>query len=159
MSVVPDGGEKLAALSRALKAAGEKDLERQLDRGVREPLKALVPQLPPSARAVLPKRGGLAEKVAQSKIGVRRYNAGRYPGVRLVASNQYGLARKDRGKVRHPVFADQAKSRDEWVWVDQEITPGWFSDVVEPAREDVNARVSAVIDDVARQIEIEAERG
>lgn len=155
--IIPEGGEKLAALDRALKKAGERGLARELDRSVRRPLQALVPRLPASALAVLPKRGGLAAKIAQSRIGVRRYSTGRYPGVRLVASNAYGLARKDRGKLRHPVFADQSQTRDQWDWVDQEITPGWFSDVVEPQRGRLRAEFEAAIEAVARQITIEVE--
>jgi hypothetical protein len=155
--IIPEGGEKLAALDRALKKASERDLAKQLDKGVRRPLQELIPKLPASALATLPKRGGLAAQIAASKIGVRRYNAGRYPGVRLVARNAYGLARKDRGKLRHPVFADQSQTRDEWTWVDQDIRPGWFSNVTEPERPRLARELEAAIDAVARQIEIEIE--
>lgn len=159
MAVIPDGGEKLAAVSRALKAAGERDLERSLDRRVREPLEALKPLFGPSALRTLPKRGGLAADIARSRVTVRRYSAGRYPGIRLVAANSYGLRRKDQGKVRHPVFADQAQTRDEWAWVDQDVTPGWFSNVTEPARDDIARAVDRALDDVVRLIEIEVQEG
>lgn len=159
MGVVPDGGEKLAALSRALRAAGEKGLDRELDRGVREPLQALIPDLKDAQREVMPKRGGMADRAAAvTKFSVRRRNTGRYPGVRLVASQPGRIRRQDQGRLRHPVFADQSEPRESWEWTTQQIPSGWFTGTTREHGPAVGRSVDQALDHVARQIEIDVGR-
>lgn len=164
MGVVPDGGEKLAALTRACRNAGETGLLRELQAGTRKPLQALIPRIIASAREHLPKRGGFAEEfVRKLRLTVRQRNTGRYPGIRLIASYAGRVKRIDQGRLRHPVFADADEARTEWTWPEtgktQRITPGWFSDPVNEAHPEILRAAEEALQRVARQIEIDIERG
>lgn len=53
--------------------------------------------------------------------------------------------------LRHPVFPDPTKTRDEWIWVDQEIHPFFFAGVA-AATPLVEARMRKVLDDVAADL-------
>lgn len=164
MGVVPDGGEKLAALTRACRQAGEIGLVRELQAGTRKPLLALVPRIIASAREHLPKRGGFAEQfVRELRLTVRQRNTGRYPGIRLIAAYRGRIKRIDQGRLRHPVFADADQARTEWTWPEtgktQRVTPGWFSDPVNAAHPEILRAAEDALRAVARQIEIDIERG
>lgn len=155
LTVVPDGGAKLTALGQALQLTGDKVLERELLKGLRQPLNALRPKVAASARATLPKRGGLAELVAKSPQKVQTRRRGNLH-VALIALNTYNLRRIDRGENRHPVFADaDHETRDQWTWVSQQVQPGWFSDPTGAAVDDVRRALDAAVDAVARQLDID----
>lgn len=159
MGVVPTGGEQFIALSRALNKAGEKGLARVLDEGFRSPLRELIPTLEASQFHVMPKRGGMA-RVARERTGfnVRKVGTGYYPGMRLAAKQRGRIARQDRGVLRHPVFADGDTPRDEWEWVNQPIEPGWFTDPTKAAQAGIRRRSEQVLNDVARQVEVDVSR-
>lgn len=160
MGVVPDGGEKLAALTRACRQAGEIGLVRELQAGTRKPLLALIPRIRESAGRVLPARGGMAAQfLARARFVVRQRNTGRYPGIRLVASYAGRISRLDAGFLRRPVFADPDTPRDQWEWTTQRIEPGWFTDPVTEAHPDILRAAEDALQRVARQIEIDIERG
>lgn len=53
---------------------------------------------------------------------------------------------------RHPVFADQTKTRDKWRWVEQRGQGNYFGRGVYGKRRDMLARLQAAMDDVAKQI-------
>jgi hypothetical protein len=137
------GADQLRRLARQLKEAGDRTLARELNKAIRKAVEPLKAELPDSARDTLPSRGGLAERVAQSKIGISR----RKQGLRLVAKNKYQLKRMDKGSVRHPVFGNTE------VWALQFITPGWFTRRAEEHREAIQDEVVAAMDSVASQIE------
>lgn len=159
MGVVPDGGEKLAALTRACRTAGEKGLLRELQAGTRKPLLALIPKIQASALQRLPARGGMAAQfLARARFVVRQRNTGRYPGIRLIASYRGRISRLDRGFLRHPVFPDPAQTRREWEWITQRIEPGWFTDPVDEAHPEILRAAEEALERVARQIEIDMDR-
>jgi hypothetical protein len=144
------GAEQLAALSRRLKAAGEKGLQRELSKGIARAMEPLKRELPASAGR-LPRRGGLAALVAASKIRTSRRNSGRAVGLRLQAANpNLQLAKLDDGEVRHPVFRRAGRPV---VWVRQPVRPGWFTDPTQAAAPVVRAQVQAAMSAVAAQID------
>lgn len=156
MTVVVEGGEKLAALSRILGDTGEKKLRRELERGVREPVKSLIPIIEAHAVATLPKRGGFATYFAGSlRLRVVRSNKGAYPGIRLVGQYPGRIRRIDAGALRHPVFADPDKDRTAWAWVTQTIEPGFFSKPCEENGPTILEAVEKVMQQVADQVSIE----
>ena len=53
--------------------------------------------------------------------------------------------------LRHPVFADQRKGRNEWTWVNQPVRPFFFRGVA-AATPIVRARMLKVLDDVAADL-------
>lgn len=158
--VVPDGGEKLAALSKALRKAGERELERELDKGVREPLKGLIPKIAASARRKFPKRGGfLRTYEARHKLRVQRRNGGRYPGVRLVDSYPGRITRLNQGVLRRPVFADETEPREAWEWINQPIPAGFFDEPVDAEKDEIRRSVEDALERVVRQVEIDIAKG
>lgn len=140
------GPDQLARISRQLKEEANRGLRLELDRALREAVAPLRQALPESARQTLPRRGGLADQVAASRVGVRRIPVSRGGGLRLVATNNRALRNLDRGRLRHPVFG-----RDDWVT--QPVTPGWWSKPIEDAGPQVQAAVQEAVGRVADRIE------
>lgn len=149
------GSEDLEALARRLKDAGETELRKELLRGIRASNKATILKIRESALANLPRRGGLAELVAKSQIGTRASLSGSKVGVRIRGLNKSvrGLNSMNAGAIRHPVFADGEKSRDEWTWVNQRVTPWFFTKPIEHDLPHIRTSIQRVMADVARKIE------
>jgi hypothetical protein len=141
VSVEIKGAEQLAALSKALKAAGEKDLQRELSKAITTATRPVIAEARRSALNTLPRRGGLAAKVAKSSMRTQR----RVAGVRILAKNAYALGRMDKGQVRHRVFG-----RD--VWVTQQVRPGWWTKPTEAAGPEVRKAILEAMDAVAAKI-------
>lgn len=160
------GAAELAALTRRLKEAGDKGLSRELTKGVNTALTPLrKTQLPASALETLPRRGGYAAIVAKSKFRVSRKNSARAPGLRLTAKNIYNLYRVDKGSLRHPIFSRKSrkiagvkvKYRSQQrvlnKWVNQPVTPGWFTNPTQKAAPSIQAELNKAMHNVIRQID------
>ena len=138
-------------VSKALKAAGEKQMRKELHSSVRTAAKPLIPKARQAALSQLPKRGGLAKAVASSQMRAQVLTGRNKYGVRItVGKNRRAGARDtNRGKIRHPVFGN----RD--VWKDQRVPKGWFDDTMKaaapPIRRDVEKAIQKVLDDIARR--------
>lgn len=158
--------DDLKALAKRLKAAGEKGLTRELNKGIRDAVLPLRTEAPKSALRVLPGRGGLAQRVASSKISIGK----RENGIRFTMRNQYQLEKMDKpGELRRPVFPRRTRiqkitrrnkgsaklnaNRKKWAWETQKIKPGWFSIPANKVGEQVGRDVEAAVQNVARQIE------
>lgn len=141
------GAEKFLRLSKALKAAGEKDMRRELNKSLRDAVKPLIPKTRAAARSMLPKRGGLAESVAKAPQRVQVRTGQRTAGVRLVVARNGSAARgANKGVVRHPVF-------DTGVYVDQEVPAGWFDKTLEKEAPTVARKaITEALDDMADRI-------
>ncbi|MGH6690905.1 MAG: hypothetical protein ACREF4_09535 [Gammaproteobacteria bacterium] len=114
------GGQQLAVLTQRLRAAGRKDMTRELRKGLNRATKPLKAAAKANAKASLPKRGGLGRRVARTKM-VTKTRTGRVAEVRILAKPGAVAdpGRIDRGRIKHPVF-------DRGPWVLQDVTPGWF---------------------------------
>lgn len=147
MSAQIRGVEELAKLSRALKEAGERGLQRELSKGIGEALKPLKDDLRRSARATLPERGGLAERVARSQIRTVRANSARRTGVRVKVTNMddYALRRLDRGQLRHPVPGTDK-------WVDQRVPSGWWTNPTTGAQPAIARQIELAVKRVAAKL-------
>lgn len=155
MDVQVRGAENFMRLSKALKAAGQKELRKELNKNLRDAVKPLIPLTRAAARSTLPSRGGLAAEVARAPQRAQVRTGQNTAGVRLVVGKRRGSAAgsANRGVVRHPVFG-----RD--VWVEQKVTPGWFDDTLEQAAPDeVRKRCEAAIEAVAEKVVRDARRG
>lgn len=144
--VAVSGANELAAVTKRLKEAGAVGLKRDMLRGLREGAKPLVEVARQSALDHLPKSGGLAAHVAETKIVVRTRTSGSNPGVRVVGVSGRHLKEMDQGRVRHPTFGHGP-------WVTQTITPGWWSKALTAAAPQVRAELVKVLDETARRIE------
>lgn len=142
-----DGAEQMFALAKSLKAAGEKDLRRELNRRMRAAAKPLIPKTRAAARSVLPTRGGLADSVAKApqRVSVRTTRA-KSAGVTMVVGKRRGSGARsaDEGTIRHPVFGQG--------WVDQPVTPGWFTGTLEREADSVLPAVRDALRDVANGV-------
>lgn len=140
------GAEQLAALSKKLKAAGNRELQQELSHGILQAVKPVITAARESARSTLPRRGGLAARVANSSIRTMSPGGARFSGVRLQAKNQYSLGRLDRGINRHPVYGNRR------VWVTQKVTPGWWTKPTKEAAPQARAQVEQAMQRVANKI-------
>lgn len=141
------GLQRFGKLSKDLREAGDKDLRKELYRGLQRATKPLKDAAKDSARSgeYIPRGGGLAERVARARYNTRA-RAGRNPSVKITAQDAKGrsvdLPALDAGTVRHPTFGRPP-------WKTQQVKPGWFTDAMEAgapqAQRDVIAAIDAVI--------------
>lgn len=146
MSIEIRGADQLQALSKRLKDLGDKELKREFSKAISAATKPLVQELRQSARETLPKKGGLADRVAKSQIRTVRRASSRTQGIRVTAKNPYVLGRLDQGKLRHPVFGRN-------VWVDQTVKSGWWTRPTEAIGPDVRREVGAAMAAMARKLD------
>ena len=140
------GASDFLRLSKALKAAGDTDLRKELHKGLRDAAKDLIPLAREEARETLPSHGGLAARVAKAPIRVA-VKTGRDPGVSLMAGRKgSGAAGAERGLIRHQVFGNQ----DEWV--EQRVRPGWLSRTVERHRRVIVGQLEQALERVADKV-------
>lgn len=139
------GAEQLGSVAAAFKAAGGGGgLRRELLRNIRSEAKPLVEAAREGAQK-LPQSGGLAALVAASKFSTRTRLSGGV-GVRLVGTSEHDIDAMDHGTVRHPVYGHGR-------WVQQSVTPGWFTDAMKGAAPGVRTGVVQAVETIARRIE------
>jgi hypothetical protein len=141
--------DDLKAFAKRCREVGRKDLSRELNKAITDVVRPLKTELPASALRKLPRRGGLAKRVAESKIGVRK----KPEGVTVVTKNKYDLAKLDAGFNRHPVLPRRGTPRSQWVWVEQRVRPGWFTEPAEALKPEAIRRLDAALKEVARKLE------
>lgn len=158
--------DDLKLLMRRLKEAGNRGLSRELNKSITQAVMPLKKELPKSARRRLPRRGGLAERVATSKITVSKRNF----AVRLIMKNAYELKKMDDpGVIRHPVFPRRSRiqrvtgrnrgssrlnvNRKKWAWESQRIRKGWASDPMNATKAQAKQEIEDAMQRVFRQIE------
>lgn len=147
-----EGAEKFLRLSKALKAAGQTELRKELNKSMREAVKPLIPKVKDAARNKLPQRGGLAAQVAKAPVRAQVRTGNATAGVRLVVGKRRGsaAASTNRGVVRHPVFGRNT-------WVEQRVEPGWFDATLEreapgETRQAIEQALEAMADKVRRDV-------
>jgi hypothetical protein len=146
VTVQTRGAEKLARVGAAVKAAGDKDLRRELLRAAQRCGRPMKDAARKGALERLPKSGGLAERVATSKFSVRTRTTGRGAGVRIVGTSGYDLDGIDQGVVRHPTYGHKP-------WKDQPVRPGWFTDAETDAAPKFRDEFDQAVNDVGRHLE------
>jgi hypothetical protein len=141
------GADVLKAVARELKVTGDTGLRKELTAGLNRATKAPRAKAKANAAATLPRRGGLAARVAAANLSTR-VRTGGDPGVRIVAKSgrqKVDVARIDEGTVRHPTFG---RGR----WQSQSVTPGWFTKPMRASAPLVRAQLIGVIDAVIRKL-------
>ena len=141
------GAEDFLRASKALKAAGEQELRKELNKALRDAAKPLIADTRAEAERILPKRGGLAKRVAKTPQRVQVRTGQDTAGVRIVVGKSNSGARAaNEGTVRHPVFGDRDK------FVEQRVPPGWFTRPLEEGAPTVEPFLEQAIDNVLQQI-------
>jgi hypothetical protein len=132
----------LDTVARALRSIGDKDLSRELYRGLNRVTTDLKKDAKDEAVRRLPRRGGLGAKVGASRLSTHR-RGGRNPGVIIRAKSITQLASIDAGVVKHPVYGNRG------VWVTQEVTGGWFTDPMFAGRDEIVGALDVLLEDLA----------
>lgn len=136
----------LGVLAKNLKEAGDGDLRKQLLAAIRKGAGKAIPDIRASASRTLPRRGGLAARVASQKFAVRTSLALGGGSVRIIGQGMKELGDLDRGSLRHPVYGDRSN------WVVQSVVPGFFSKPITAKLPEIADDVKEAVDDVSRQI-------
>lgn len=141
------GVDELAEVGRRLKETGDKELRRDLLRGMNRATKPVKAKVKAAALRDLPRRGGLNRVVASARISTRTRTSGNNPAVFLTGKKSgHDLRAIDRGRLRHPVFGNRE------VWVSQDVKPGWWSRTVAAEADEVGREVRRTLDEVARRL-------
>lgn len=144
--LVIKGAEDLGVLAKRLKETGDKTLRKELLTAIRVATKDTKAQIKASALAVLPKKGGLAARVAASKFTTTTRTTGGSVGIKITAKNIHSIRGMDNGRLRHRVFGGTK-------WVSQTVPVGWFSKPVEASAPKVRDEVSKAMSDVAAKLD------
>jgi len=136
------GGDRLKALRLRLKEV-EKTFKLEFQAAIRAALEPLKDEVRQSALDRLPKRGGLAAKVAASTFSIRNKPS----SVLFQTTNPYAIKRIDQGSVRHPVYGNRK------AWVIEKVQPGFWSKPIEDSGPKVEAKVSTLIEETIRKID------
>lgn len=148
------GARDLARLSRQLKAAGDKGLQKELTKSITQALKPLRRvALPKSALTTLPRHGHINVLVSKTKYRVSRRTGASTAGLRLTAGNIYDLLRIDQGYLRHPVFKRKGEEARRVVWKTQRVTPGWFTGPTRDAAPEIQAEIKSAMERIVAQIQ------
>lgn len=119
--------ERLAAIARELRAAGEREIRLGLNRGLRAAAQPIRDEVRAAALRQLPKRGGLARAQASS-VRVQILTGSRTAGIRLRDTRRSSF-QTDEGYVRHPVFGD----REDWRREELPQAAGWWTKTLQGA--------------------------
>lgn len=161
-----DAATEFEALGRALKEAGEKDLARELRKGINDAasdLKAQVQDVE-HLKPYMPNR--YAEILAEDLAVVISQRLGTtYPGVYLRAKGRTRsrhVSRLNQGILTHPVFGTEAQELSAkasgrghgrgWTWVSQDIRPRYFDDPVAASGPQLRDQIAAAVRRVIEKI-------
>jgi delta 1-pyrroline-5-carboxylate dehydrogenase len=124
-----------------------KEADKELRLGFNAKVRALLAPLgidiSQSALERLPKRGGLAKRVAESKFTTRS----RLTSILFQMSNTFEIKDMDEGLIRHPVFGHMDR------WAEQKIQPNFWTDPVTAIEPAITVGVESLIQETVRKIE------
>lgn len=152
------GADDFLRLSKALKAAGQTELRKELHKALRDAARKAMPEAERNLAESLPylRRGKAVSQVVRVRTG---RDSGVTVGVAFGSkrSTNARLANA-RGVFRHPVFADGEKTRKEWAWVDQPVpgAKGWFDKAYTNAAPQIRREIERVLEKIADKIVREA---
>jgi hypothetical protein len=142
-------GEYTAA-ARRLHEAGPA-VQKAFGNAIREVAKPLGRDVLITGAARMPRRGGLAYRIASANVTVQA--TAMRAQITLRTRERYDLKALDRGVLRHPVFEHEVKrttrirrrrvSTGQRLWVEQRVPANAFSDPFEAAAPMIRAKVLA----------------
>jgi hypothetical protein len=146
------GADQVRALARDLRQAGDRDLKRELYRGMQRAARPLIEDIKSKTGDYLP--GEVAELARTARYATRTFASGRVT-IKAARKQPRGgkkmdLAAIDRGRLRHPVHGNRR------VWVVQAVRAGWFTQSVagqgiDGVRDEMVKVVERVAEDLARK--------
>lgn len=145
------GGAEAARIATAFEKAAVRGLKRELQAGLTKATRPMKDAAKERARDTLPKKNGLNDLVARSRMTTRQVGGGD-PAVRIVATGMDQIELIDsKGIVVHPTFGHKPR-------VVQAVTAaeGWFTEAMEDSAPLVRMELADAIDKVARNLEAAA---
>lgn len=133
-------------LAQDLRAAGRKDLKKEMTREIRAEVKPAIGAVREHAREELPRAGGLAALIAKSRFRAAIRTGKSTAGVRVLAKDRHDIRSINRGKVRHPVWGNRK------VWVLQSVQPGWFDEPLYEREDAMREAISRAVDRTLREL-------
>lgn len=118
------GANDFLALSKRLKAAGEKDLRNELNKVMRDAAKPLIPKVKAAGGDRFPQSGGLAARMAKKPYRAQVRTGAKTAGVRIVGT-KVDPRMDATGRIYHPVFG-----RKPGVVQPAPEVKGYFSDTL-----------------------------
>jgi hypothetical protein len=141
------GAEQLTNLAAVLDGLDDRELRKDMLRGLRNAGKPLTGAVESAASSKLPQAGGLNQWVASSKFAVRTRASGSSASIRVVATKRgHDLVGMNEGVVRHPVFGGSG-------WSVTRIRPGWWQDAIEDRADETREALGEVLDDISAKID------
>lgn len=146
-----EGADKFGKLAKQLRVLGDKELKRELYRGINRAVKPLTEDVKKETPQFLPRR--YAFELAKSLRVRARRRAGNNPAVYLVGKaktpkgKDRDLASLNRGRLRHPLFGNRG------FWYDQKVSPNWWDDPLFRGADQVREEIVNTLDELARKIE------
>lgn len=144
------GADKFARVSKDLKNAGDKELRKELYRGINRAVKPLTKSVKDSTTDYLPRR--YAVELSKSlRIRASR-RTGKNPGIRLIAKaktpggKDRDLVSLNRGRLRHPLYGSRKH------WYDQKVSPNFWDDPLLKGVSDARKEIVKTLDDVAKKL-------
>lgn len=154
--------DALQKLSVAFREA-EKPIQRRTSAALRKVATQLAKDVPRIGAEKMPKRGGLAERLANAKGGVSVALSGRNVSISIRSKSLegYALRKIDQGIVRHPVFGEKRLklSKDGKLgsaWVAQKVPAHAFTDAFEKESPEVKKAMAAAVQKALQDITREA---
>lgn len=145
------GGAELRRLSRQLRVLGDKELSRELYRGLNRSVKPLTQRVKDYMPRHLPDR--YAEELAKT-LKVRAYRRmGRDPRIDLIGKaktkrgKERDLSSLNRGRLRHPLYGNRKH------WFDQKVRPDWWTHPMISYAPYARKEIELVMGDVKRKLE------
>lgn len=148
------GAEDFLRLSKALKAAGQTELRKELHKRMRDAAKPLTKKTQKKLADSVPSRlSGRAGKTKQAVV----VSTGRDPGVKILV--RYGkrgtglsasnarLLNQGKG-VRHPVFGN----RERWATTPVPNAAGWFDETLSGQKRQVQRELEQAMEQVAAKV-------
>ncbi len=153
------GAEQFVRLSKALKHAGETELRKELNNGIRKAVRPSLPKAQQRLAAVMP-TGELRRRAGGVKQGIS-VRTGANPGVSVrvtYGKRGAGLHGSNarllnvKGQVRHPV--PNADRDDKRTWRNTAVpgARGWFDETYTDSAPAVRRGIEQAISGVAEQI-------
>lgn len=134
---------ELPLLAARLKMAGLTVIRSEMVAALKAAAKPLIPDMRDSARAKLPRAGGLNEIVANQPITTSVRTSADQAGVSIRAQ----FSGTDRGHWRHPVFGN-----DVWVTQSNPTARNWYEKGAEKGTPEARREMEALLATVAAQV-------
>lgn len=150
---VRGGAAALRKLAADLRQADRVDLQRELQKGLRDAAKPLYRRVIEEIRSIIPHRGGYSEILARAyyqTVSVRTVGGGAGMTVIGRAKGKAELRDVDavnRGVLRHPVYGHRSR------WATTSVPPGFFDNPARELEDDLVRNAEAALDRVADKLE------